>query len=86
MYDDAYEFGLFLHDRNKPAGEASSFLKMVLNSLGAGEYMKIYPSIGQNMYNWQPEAKLANRVYDADGKQWWDMEMALEPARPADVG
>lgn len=78
VYDDAYEFGLFLHDRNKLEGEVSSFLKIVLNSFGAGEYMKIYPSIGQNMYNWAPDAKIANRLYEADGKQWWDMEMALD--------
>ncbi len=78
VFDDAYEFGIFMHDRNKLEGEVSSFLKIVLNSLGAGEYMKIYPSIGQNMYNWAPDAKIANRVYEADGKQWWDMEMAMD--------
>ncbi len=78
VFDDAYEFGIFMHDRNKPEGEVSSFLKIVLNSLGAGEYMKIYPSIGQNMYNWTPEPKIANRIYEADGKQWWDMEMAMD--------
>lgn len=78
VFDDAYEFGLFLHDRNKLEGEVSSFLKIVLNSLGAGEYMKIYPSIGQNMYNWAPDAKIANRLYETDGKQWWDMEMAMD--------
>jgi hypothetical protein len=67
--DDAYEFGVFLHDRNKLPGEHPSFMKFVVNSLGAGEYMKIYPSIGQNMFNWQPEMKIANRVYEADGRQ-----------------
>ena len=78
VFDDAYEFGIFMHDRNKLEGEVSSFLKIVLNSFGAGEYMKLYPSIGQNMYNWQPDAKIANRVYEADGRRWWDMEMAMD--------
>ncbi len=78
VFDDAYEFGLFMHDRNKPESEVSSFLKFILNSLGAGEYMKIYPSIGQNMYNWQPEMDIANRLYEADGKQWWDIEIAMD--------
>lgn len=78
VYDDSYEFGIFLHDRNRLEGEVSSFLKMVLNAMGAGEYMKIYPSIGQNMYNWQPDPQLANRVYEEDGREWWAMEMALD--------
>ena len=78
VFDDAYEFGIFMHDRNKPESEDSSFLKIVLNSMGAGEYMKIYPSIGQNIYNWAPDAKIANRVYEADGRQWWDMEMVMD--------
>lgn len=77
VYDDAYEFGIFLHDRNQLAGEVSSFLKIVLNAVGAGDYMKIYPEIGQNMYNWKPEPLIANRVYESEGKQWWEMEMAL---------
>ncbi len=80
VFDDAYEFGIFMHDRNKPAGEHPSFLKMVVNSLGAGEYMKIYPSIGQNMYNWQPDNAISNRVYEADGRRWWDFEMAMDLA------
>ncbi len=80
VYDDAYEFGIFMHDRNKLPEEASSFQKMVINSLGAGEYMKIYPSIGQNMYNWQPDPQLANRIYEEDGKKWWALEMALNLA------
>ena len=65
--DDAIEFGLFMQDRNKRPGEQPSFFKIVLNSIGSGEYMKIYPSIGQNMYNWQPKMKIANKVYEADG-------------------
>ncbi len=80
VYDDAYEFGIFMHDRNKLPEEASSFQKIVVNSLGAGEYMKIYPSIGQNMYNWQPDPQLANRVYEEGGRQWWATEMALSLA------
>lgn len=80
VHDDAYEFGLFLHDRNKLPGEVSSFLKIVLNSLGSGEYMKLYPSIGQNMYNWQPDPRLANRVYEAGGRRWWDCEAAFSLA------
>jgi hypothetical protein len=80
VYDDSYEFGIFLHDRNKLPGEASSFQKMVINSLGAGEYMKIYPSIGQNMYNWQPDPELANRIYEEGGRQWWALELAMDLA------
>lgn len=78
VYDDSYEFALFLHDRNQLQGEVSSFMKMVVNSLGSGEYQKIYPSIGQNLYNWRPDAEVANRVYEADGKKWWDFEMAMD--------
>lgn len=77
VYDDSYEFGIFLHDRNQLPEEASSFQKIIINSLGAGEYMKIYPSIGQNMYNWQPDPVLANRIYEEDGRQWWALELAL---------
>ena len=76
--DDALEFGIFMHDRNQKPHEVSSFLKIVLNELGSGEYMKLYPSIGQNMYNWQPDTKVASSIYTADGKQWWDFEMALD--------
>ncbi len=76
--DDSYEFGLFLHDRNKLPGQSSSFLKFVVNSVGCGEYMKIYPSIGQNLFNWRPTPRIANRVYDRDGRRWWDMEMAMD--------
>ena len=78
VFDDSYEFGLFLHDRNKLPGQSVSFLKFVVNSVGCGEYMKIYPSIGQNLFNWRPEPKIANRVYDRDGRRWWDMEMAMD--------
>ncbi len=78
VHDDSYEFGLFLHDRNKLAGQSSSFLKFVVNSVGCGEYMKIYPSIGQNLFNWRPTPKIANRVYERGGRRWWDMEMAMD--------
>ncbi len=67
VFDDSYEFGIFMHDRNKLAHEVSSYLKFILNSLGSGEYMKLYPSIGQNMYNWQPDMKIQNSVYEKDG-------------------
>jgi hypothetical protein len=77
VFDDAFEFGLFMHDRNKKEGEVSSFMKFVLNELGSGEYMKIYPSIGQNMYNWQPDMQIANRMYTEDGTQWWEQEIAM---------
>ncbi len=76
--DDSYEFGIFMHDRNKPESETSSFLKIVLNSMGSGDYMKIYPSIGQNMYNWTPDAKIGNLIYEKDGTQWWDMELTMD--------
>ena len=76
--DDAFEFGVFMHDRNKKANEVSSYLKFILNSLGSGEYMKLYPSIGQNMYNWQPDMKIQNSIYEKDGRQWWDMEVAMD--------
>ncbi|MEI6519713.1 MAG: glycoside hydrolase domain-containing protein [bacterium] len=76
--DDCYEYGLYLHDRNKLPNEVSSFLKFIINTLGSGEYMKLYPSIGQNMYNWQPNMKIANRIYDDNGKKWWDLELSAD--------
>ncbi len=78
VYDDSWEFGIFMHDRNKKAGEASGFMKLVVNSLGSGEYMKLYPSIGQNMYNWQPDMQIQNRLYKVDGREWWDIEIAAD--------
>ncbi len=77
VFDDSYEFGIFMHDRNKLPEEVSSFQKIIINALGAGEYMKIYPSIGQNMYNWQPDPQIANRIYEENGKQWWALEVAF---------
>jgi hypothetical protein len=79
VFDDALEVGLFLHDRNKKANEVSSYLKFVINALGAGEYMKNYPDIGQVMFNWTPTFNIANRTYtDAAGKSWWEMEIAMD--------
>lgn len=80
VFDDAFEYGIFMHDRNKKVGEASGFMKMVINSLGSGEYMKIYPSIGQNMYNWQPDNAVADQIYKADGQEWWDQEISMDLA------
>ena len=78
VFDDAIEFGVFLHDRNKLPGQVSSYLKFIINSLGSGEYMKLYPSIGQNLFNWRPEMDIANRVYERDGRRWWDLEIAAD--------
>lgn len=79
VWDDALEVGLFLHDRNKKPNEVSSYLKFTVNSLGAGEYMKNYPDIGQVMFNWAPDFKTASRTYtDAAGKSWWEMEIAMD--------
>jgi len=80
VFDDSYELGVFLHDRNKLPGQVSSFLKFVINSLGSGEYMKLYPSIGQNLFNWRPDMAIANRIHQEGGKQWWDMELAADLA------
>ena len=89
--DDSNEFGIFLHDRNKKPTEVSSFFKFVLNSLGSGEYMRLYPAIGQNLYNWQPHMHIANRVYERDGRHWWDQEISisladLQMTRPHQAG
>ncbi|MBM4034683.1 MAG: hypothetical protein FJ291_23310 [Planctomycetes bacterium] len=78
VFDDSYELGIFLHDRNKLPGQVSSFLKFVINSLGSGEFMKLYPSIGQNLFNWRPDMRIANRIHEEGGKQWWDMELAAD--------
>jgi hypothetical protein len=79
VWDDALEVGLFMHDRNRKEGEETSYLKFVLNSLGAGEYMKNYPSIGQVMFNWTPTFKIASQIVaDSAGKQWWEQEIAMD--------
>lgn len=80
VFDDSYELGVFLHDRNKLPGQVSSFLKFVINSLGSGEFMKLYPSIGQNLFNWRPNMAIANRIHETGGKQWWEMELAADLA------
>jgi hypothetical protein len=79
VFDDALEFGLFLHDRNKKADQVSSYLKCVVNSIGAGEYMKNYPEIGQMLFNWVPSFDMASQVTtDAAGRHWWEMEIAMD--------
>ncbi len=79
VFDDALEVGLFMHDRNKAENEVSSYLKFVLNSVGAGEYMKNYPEIGQVMFNWTPDFDIGNRTYTDDNcKFWWEMELAMD--------
>jgi len=76
VFDDAVEIGLDLHDRNRKPNEVSSFLKFVINSLGSGEYMKLYPSIGQNLFNWRPNMRIANGLHEESGRRWWDIEIA----------
>ncbi len=78
VFDDAFEFGLSMENRNQKPGEAASFFKFILNYVGSGEYMKMYPSIGQYLYNWRPDMKIANRMYERDGAQWWEMEVAMD--------
>jgi len=79
VYDDTFEFGLFLHDRNKPEDQASSFYQCIINYLGNGEYTKSYPSIGQNIKNWLPDFDIKSRIAtDAAGKSWWEMEIAMD--------
>ena len=78
VFDDSFEFGLFLHGRNKLPGEHASYLKFIINFLGSGEYMKLYPSIGQNLFNWRPDMKIANRIHQAGGRRWWHMEIAAD--------
>ena len=79
VFDDSYEFGIDLMDRNKRPDETSFFYKFILNAVEAGEYQKIYPSIGQSMFNWYPRFDMANtRWEDEDGRRWWDMEIAMD--------
>ena len=42
MFDDAYKFTTFLHDRNKLEGHQSSYLKFTINSLG---YWRIHEAL-----------------------------------------
>ncbi len=82
VFDDAFEFGLSMEGRNQPPGEVASFFKFILNYLKSGEYLKMYPSIGQYLYNWRPEIEMETRLYasDYDGVpcQWFEIEMALD--------
>ena len=78
VFDDAFEFGLSMEGRNQPTGEDPSFFKFIVNSLKSGEYMKMYPSIGQYLYNWRPDLTMATRVYEQGGAQWFDIEIALD--------
>lgn len=79
VFDDSYEFGIDLKERNKTPGEAPFFFKFILNAVQAGEYQKIYPSIGQSMFNWYPRFDIANtRWEDDEGNRWWDMEIAMD--------
>jgi len=32
------------------------------------------------MYNWQPDMKIGNRLYEKDGAQWWETEIAMSLA------
>lgn len=79
VFDDSYEFGIDLMERNKRPDEAPFFYKFILNAVQAGEYQKIYPSIGQSMFNWYPRFEMANtRWEDEEGRRWWDMEIAMD--------
>ncbi|MFM9194241.1 MAG: glycoside hydrolase domain-containing protein, partial [Planctomycetia bacterium] len=79
VFDDTVEVGLFMHDRNRKEGEETSYLKFVVNSLGAGEYMKNYPTIGQVMFNWTPTFEIASQIVtDSAGKHWWEQEIAMD--------
>jgi len=80
VFDDSFEFGLSMEGRNQSPGEAPSFFKFIVNSLKSGEYLKMYPSIGQYLYNWRPELQMQTRVYEASGAKWFDIEIALDLA------
>jgi hypothetical protein len=75
VYDDSYEFGIFLHDRNKLPQEASSFQKIIINSLGAGEYVKIYPSIARTCTTGNPTRRSptasTKRAANSGGRWRW---------------
>ncbi len=78
VFDDAFEFGIGLMGRNRLPGEAESYFKFILNYLASGEYMKMYPSIGQYLYNWRPEMKIANQLHDTPDGRFWDIEVAMD--------
>ena len=78
VWDDSIEVGLFLHERNRLPDEEASYLKFIINSFGAGEYMKNYPSIGQVLFNWTPKFQVASQIVtDSEGKAWWEQEIAM---------
>ncbi len=76
VFDDSIEIGLDFLGRNKLAGEAESFFKFIINSLGSGEYLKMYPSIGQYLYNWTPDNKIGSVVHDRPDGRFWELEMS----------
>ncbi|MFW5915364.1 MAG: glycoside hydrolase domain-containing protein, partial [Planctomycetota bacterium] len=79
VYDDSCEFGVDVSEIHQPEDQAEFFYKFILNPLGAGEYQKIYPSIGQSIYNWMPELEMGNEIWEADsGRRYWDMEIAMD--------
>jgi len=84
VFDDAFEFGLSMEGRNQAPGEAPSFFKFIINAVKSGEYLKMYPSIGQYLYNWRPNMQIATRVYDGDydgvACKWFNIEIALDQA------
>ena len=76
VFDDAFEFGLGMEGRNQSPGEAPSFFKFILNFLKAGEYRKMYPSIGQYLYNWRPEMDIATKLERTDDAQYFNLDRA----------
>ncbi len=80
VFDDAFEFGLSMEGRNQAPGEAPSFFKFILNAIKSGEYLKMYPSIGQYLYNWRPDLAMETRLYEKDGAKWFEIEIALDLA------
>ncbi len=78
VFDDAFEFGLGMEGRNQQPGEVPSFFKFILNFLKAGEYLKMYPSIGQYLYNWRPELDMATKLEKTDDAQYFNIEIALD--------
>jgi hypothetical protein len=84
VFDDAFEFGLSMEGRNQAPGEAPSFFKFILNAVKSGEYLKMYPSIGQYLYNWRPEIDMVTRISDGEYEgvpcKWFDIELSLDQA------
>jgi hypothetical protein len=84
VFDDAFEFGLSMEGRNQAPSEAASFFKFILNAVKSGEYLKMYPSIGQYLYNWRPQLEMETRLTDGQYAgapcQWFDIELAMDLA------